>query len=521
MRQLIDVQFQDNTSYPSQIGNDVGAIVMDCLWGPVNKVVKCDFPTFLSNFPLMSKAALSHSYLTAYRAFQSGLTSIEVVRRQGPAKYVNVVWGATTLSTTAAPTLVDDPFASAETKGFALKHPGLFKEMTDPLNSDFKITIEAVASEAGLDEADIKVSLSYVNSDGDTVILEEVQGSSVIGTTLDGQDYYLGTKLSASKYFVPVNPELQPYTDLAVEAAVELDFPAVTVPAAQDAADLVADYLVYFSDIENSVASILIDPGTTLAAEANSLISVAAARSDLVALIGLPTTTLWEASSTPPYSAITDYKASLTPSMFASFYAAQEIFTIEGRTYVLNGIGTIAGRYAAVASQDSVNQLPSAKTWGTFPGALSKTVSFAQVLAFHALGINSVYSTSQGPRIFGLRSLHARSSSYYSKFNVARVCARILKYGFGVAMDVIHTGNTPARKSLTQNLLNADLNRLKAVGALRVESSVLCSEQNNQDIDTNGGEILIIDYTCYFVKLIEKVNIRITATDSSVTASVS
>ena len=87
-------------------------------------------------------------------------------------------------------------------------------------------------------------------------------------------------------------------------------------------------------------------------------------------------------------------------------------------------------------------------------------------------------------------------------------------------MDVIHTGNTDQRKALTQNLLNADLNRLKGQGALRVESSVRCDPSNNLDIDTNGGEILNIDYECWFVKLIERVNISILATDSSVSATV-
>ena len=136
----------------------------------------------------------------------------------------------------------------------------------------------------------------------------------------------------------------------------------------------------------------------------------------------------------------------------------------------------------------------------------------------HDLGINSVYSTVAGPRIYGLKSLYVRQTSYFSKFNVGRVCSRILRYAFSVAYGCDPYGQHDQKKALVQNLLNADLNRLKAQGALRPNSSVRCDNTNNSDLDTNGGEILIVNYDCWFVKLIERVSISILATDSSVSA---
>jgi hypothetical protein len=86
-------------------------------------------------------------------------------------------------------------------------------------------------------------------------------------------------------------------------------------------------------------------------------------------------------------------------------------------------------------------------------------------------------------------------------------------------MDAIHTGNTSMRKYVTQSLLTDDLMTLVEAGALYEDSKVVCDETNNSDLDTNGGEILIISYTCHFVKLIESVKFKITATDSSVSVS--
>ena len=63
--------------------------------------------------------------------------------------------------------------------------------------------------------------------------------------------------------------------------------------------------------------------------------------------------------------AIQTHKESLTPSMYAAMYAAREQFKYDGRVYQLNGIGTIAGRMAYVANNESVNQLPSSKDMGS------------------------------------------------------------------------------------------------------------------------------------------------------------
>jgi hypothetical protein len=91
-------------------------------------------------------------------------------------------------------------------------------------------------------------------------------------------------------------------------------------------------------------------------------------------------------------------------------------------------------------------------------------------------------------------------------------------------MDVLHTANSEVTRANVELQLQTDIDNLISQGCLRSEaeyrSYVQCDSDNNTDAVTKGGEILFIDYYCYFVKLIERVHIRITATDSSVSMNI-
>jgi hypothetical protein len=54
---------------------------------------------------------------------------------------------------------------------------------------------------------------------------------------------------------------------------------------------------------------------------------------------------------------------------------------------------------------------------------------------------------------------------------------------------------------------------------LKGNSKCQCDDKNNPDDQTNGGELLIIDFDCWFVKLIERFKVRITASDSTTTVT--
>lgn len=530
MRQLIDVNFQDATSYPPQVGADVGGIVIDCPWGPTDKIQKVTPVNFTSLYPLPQTMEIEHSHLNAYRALLSGMGNLEVVRYSENSKYLALKVTDFTLDLTLSTLEDSTDMIALKFKGyhpdFAI--PGRYYKVSTTASTADNITTLTI--ELYYLTASVGATPDFINETGtDKTIVEVVTGGIVIGQVIDGQDYFLASKLNASKYFTgaglkdtftaPVDKKV--FLNATVSGTTVTwgeNLSTVWTPAVA-CSNLIALYSEYFSDIEASEVSLIIDPGTENANDANALISMVATRTDCTGLIGYPVLETWAPGEDS--DPVVDYKATLTPSLLSSFYAIRESVTLFGRTYILNGIGTLAGRYASVAQLESINQLPSAKTWGTFGGSLAKSVSFAQVLEWHSNGINTVYNTTQGARIFGLRSLHPRESSYYSRFNVGRTSARIIKYGFSIALDVIHTGNTPNKKALAQNLINSDLNRLKSQGAIKIESSVRCDSSNNQDIDTQGGKIFKIDYEIFFVSLIERVAITITATDSSVTATIS
>lgn len=517
MRQLIDTEFRDLTSYPPQASGDRGAIVIDHFTGPANQLIVCTQDEFLEKFPAPQGVALTPSYVNAYKAFEHKLAKIEVVRLAGDSKYFCLVGKLSegTLTVTAERQKTPE-LKEADAFCIAMKYPGNLPESYNK-NKKYQISIKLDATKTEVKGVpDLTVALeSYEETDEkvktNVTVVESVTGGIQEGVQIDGEDYDISTLLYNSKYFQGLFNYEAGFTK---DATSVTDYAQESV-AAQAPKDLCEAYNDYFRSIESSAATILIDPGTTSAEEANILIGLAAYRQNCVAIVGYPE------SSPLTDTAVDEYKQTLTLDMFSAFYALREKVTIGGRKYASNAMGSVAGDFAATAKEAGVNQLPSGKSYGSTSMVLTSSFTFDQVLAMNNKGINSCYQSVDGPRLFGLRSLYKRESSYFSKFNVSRVCARILQYAFGVAIDAIHTGNTDSRKQLAQTNLQADVERLISDGALRVGSRVQCDANNNKDVDTKGGEILIIDYTCYFVKLIERVKIRITATDGSVSASIS
>ena len=519
MRELIDVNFIDKTNYADQASGDVGGILLYHHWGPVGKLNSLTLPEFTRLYPTSTKR-LHPSWINAFRAFQSGLGSIEVFRVQGDNKYKYFL----TPTTAAVPTVSDAASLSVLTDpAFSLRYAGVPAEMINGKSLVFEskdISAEEGYNDAGFPPA-MRINIFLVDkasaATADLSLLTPIEtheGFTEVGFQLEGQNAFIGSRVQSNSQLLQfVNNSSKSF--LAFDFKVIFEFDAASAPADVSADSLAGAYADVFSDIEASRATILIDPGTKTNTAANSVLAAASvqARADLVAVVGYPVQSEFDEAS------ILAYKQSLSPAQFGGFYATRELITVNGVNYTSNGLGTIAGRIAAVAASANVNQLPSAKTWGQFGGVITQSLTFKEVLALHLKGVNSVYASVDGARIFGLRSLHARSTCYYAKFNVSRVSARILRYGFSVALNALHTGNTGALKASVQNLLDADLTRLKASGDIKSQSSVLCADKNNHDIDTNGGEILIIDYEIWFVKLVERVKFTITATDNSVSVT--
>ena len=153
------------------------------------------------------------------------------------------------------------------------------------------------------------------------------------------------------------------------------------------------------------------------------------------------------------------------------------------------------------------------------PGSLISSLSNSEVIELHKEGVNSVHNTSAGPQIFGVKSLHPRQLSYYGKANISRVLSIILKNVLEAVNGIIHTATAAdeIQRSSFEVSLNTILSNFIASRDIGDESNASVSAELNADANTNGGEILNIELTIRFYKLVEMVNIKVIATDSSVT----
>lgn len=184
-----------------------------------------------------------------------------------------------------------------------------------------------------------------------------------------------------------------------------------------------------------------------------------------------------------------------------------------------------AGRICAVAkSLRNRNQLPSYKAYGQFSGALARSLSFNSVVSLHDdYGIGSVYYTTTGNYIFNIRSLWGASESYFARMNVMRVCAALLGNTFDVVEGVIHTDAAANRNNRLrlESRLNSLIGEMASRGELKNQSYADVGDEINQDVDTHGGRYLNIRLVLWFIGLVERINITVIATDSSVRAEIS
>ena len=136
------------------------------------------------------------------------------------------------------------------------------------------------------------------------------------------------------------------------------------------------------------------------------------------------------------------------------------------------------------------------------------------------LGINSVYTSKRGNIIWGTRTMYSKQSSYFGKTNVMRVCSAILKNIYPIAVETLHTdaASNPITRASLSTMLNSVLDTFIANQDLHADSVADCSDSINTDYLTKGGTVLNIILRLHFIGLVERVSIKIIATDTSVTA---
>lgn len=398
------------------------------------------------------------------------------------------------------------------------------------------------------------VNGKYVLSEDDTVdtsktyyekkvavsenLLETFEGATNPLANISGESIYLEDVVSSEFIAIRVNGDsVIGETELIAECAPYDNGASGNVAFDKDLVDGVKDACKYFRDFEVSNATLVINPfvkkdytiGSGQSAQTidcqsgvdTELASLVEYRKNVMAVFGYP---IDEKDSNNEYSAegIADYFANHVGKGYKFCIALQgrEIITLFGYRYTLNCVAGYCGKMINVAKEAHLNQIASGYIYGTYGGSLKESLLSGDVIDLMELGINSVYTSKRGNIIFGTRTMYSKQSSYFGKTNVMRVCSAILKNIYPIAVETLHTdaASNPITRASLSTMLNSVLGTFIENQDLYPDSVADCSDSINTDYLTKGGTVLNIILRLHFIGLVERVSIKIIATDTSVTA---
>jgi len=527
---LINVTFVDQTSFTPEVGDDVVGCPIEHCWGPVGKLDTYNLPAFLrvfpEAFPIGASNTETNGYMNAWaqlrRALRAGAPAVETFRIQGGWLYeqmnIEDVLGTLTLVGETSATQF-----SADILSIATKYPGRPPKAgiySDYNTLKFVVTLHITVVNPAEPVPQIAIEVFGVNTGGET-LLESHVGDFNETSIVDGQSYFIEKVLERDSQVLAIKVNTVP---VIVGADDILDYTLPTyletfvMPTPVTPAQFLLGMTEAYSDSETSNSTMLLAPvngDENLNAEIGRIVSV---RKDCNFLIGLPLETVLTKANVETF--ITTGLPNASYDMFTLFIQGRELYSVCNKSLFMDCTAGWAGAIARIARMVRINQMPSARTYGSFDGVLTQSLRFEDVLALHSKGVNSVYTSTVGAQIFGIRARHPRQTSYFAKANVSRVTARFLKSVYPVILNIIHTETVSDPINLIQ--LEGTLQRL--VGSFISQGNIgansVVNLANNGVETSNGGEILNVDFELWFKKLTEKVNIRIIATDSSVTVNI-
>lgn len=546
---LIDVDFVDNTNYANPLSTDdvVGGVV-ETVWGKVDQMVLLDSVSWEAFANPLGLARVNQSYATIRRLFDAGAKYIEVYRPSKNEKYLFVTGVANdsgdtpTLTVTAidkTPTEAEsyeETFWSNEKAVFCIRYrypggfPGKLEVIPftggkpDELANVALFNINLYLNGAQDPTETFTVSFTQAEASGESFFYAEV---------LNNQSQYLTAKLD----FVAEGLD---ETLLAVKANADADYNEMFTgeggiwnPNPLTIQDYINAY-EKFRDRTRSSSTLLIstfNPNDKESADEivnlyGKLCEVSNARKDMNALVGCRKQEFNGTDEGDRKQAIQAYIDSIpNQGMFNAAYAAVERVVVRNKAFLLDGTATAAGAIASVAaSLKNRNRLPSYMETGKVNAVLMKSLEFNTVVELmDESGIGSIYTAASGNYLFNIRSRYSIQRSYFGKLNVMRVTAALLAWLMTDAEYAIHTELTSdeAQRIAFQERCNSKLGQMIARGELKSESYISAGNDINTDALTNGGECLNLEAYCWFKKLTERVKIKVIATDTTTSVSIS
>jgi len=527
---LVNVTFQDATNHVSFNTDDIMGLVMPYYWGVSDTMGVYNKTSFYEVFPeslpigVTSLSVADKEVFSGYAQVKSffahGGGMVEVYRPLCGFGYQRMTIKSGNVSTLEIAADGKQHDESADVS-IALKYAGFVPQSLATGFSNLKIKVAPIAAGGieGYDGTDtcVRITVLGVRTGEDDVKLEEFEGSSNPNANISGESIFLENVVKSDFIDVRVFSGMSSFT------ASEQSLVSYSSVALATVADKVEEAYKYFRDYEKSSATLLINPFVTQTGnddyeDINDDIAQAAERrKNCLAVIGYPIEKAFDKA------AIKTYYRGLNAygDKFAVAMSGREIISLFGYRFTLNCVGGYCGRLIGTARDQHVNQVASGYTYGLYGGSLKESLLSGEVIELmEDDGINSIYVSARGNTIFGTRTMYSKQTSYFGKLNVMRVCAAILKNIFPIAIETLHTdaASNPITRASLSTMLNSIIGTFIDSQDLFDDSEADCSDSINTDYLTKGGTVLNIILTLHFIGLVEKVNIKVIATDTSVSA---
>lgn len=532
---LVNVQFADETSYVNIDNQDILGCMIDYHWGPANQLLVLDKQRFFELYPESVPVGAAKVDPTKYvgyaqikKAFDMGISRVEVLRLCLAGKWQYQQINISSVSQVTA-RQHNDQFDDQSPISISSLYPGYVPQSMLLGYNNIAVRVNYTAA-----TKDIKIEVLGVSGPTNSPVysvIEEFEGSILTSQYDDGQNINISALCENSQYIrVSVNEQkTAPSVNITASVTPFVQFNATQTseylnPQGADNSAIAESLERFYDDFDLSSCTLLISPycfGKKTVDNFDTVIqNIAERRKNLNAVLGYPVEETFTLSGIENFLTGQNAPQKLK---FTNFVVGRELVQVFGTRVEINCTGGWCGCTAKIAKDVRLNQLASARTYGSYSGTLTKSLQFGDVLQLHdTYGVISVYQTKQGPQIFGVRTLYKRQTSYFGKANVMRVIANMLKNVFPIVLDAIHTD--VAANQISMNALEVSLQSviddLIANQNLRPQSKAICDSTINNDYTTRGGTVLNVLLSCWFIGLTERINIKVVATDSSVTAEI-
>ena len=540
---LVDVQFQDATNHTSITSTDTIGMVMPFYWGESDKTRVYTRTEFFEMYPEslpvgvtgITDTDIYSGYAQIKNAFSHGAGEVEIYRPSEGWKFQGITITNEGGVAAKAAALDGEKFDETKAVSISLKYAGFVPQSLAYGYDNVAFAVKFANSTDYTDGTMITVAVFGKKGNAyDTTPIEVFEGAADPNANIGGESIFLEDVVNGNSQIIDVRVTANVKIASPTETQLAYQyFDCATYAIAAPTVDatfksgIVKGYDM-FEDYESSVCTLLMTPFVSVKTKIvdevlidtfdSQIKNIAEYRKNCLAVVGYPI----DYNSDYTKENVETY-FSTHPGKGSKFVVAVqgcEYVTVFGQRFTLNCVGGYCGAMVNIAKEAHLNQIASGYVYGNYGGSLKKSLLSGKAIDLMEVGINSVFASKRGNIIWGTRTMYSRQSSYFGKINVMRVCSMLLKNIFPIAIETLHTdaASNPITRASLSTMLNSIIDTYIANQDLHADSYADCSDSINTDYLTKGGTVLNIILSLHFIGLVERVSIKIIATDTSVTA---